>query len=170
MAWFDDCTSLGFTPEWKEQITRECIDQGYIPIIDFDESLGWVFHTMLCPNGTVSRKEIAKRFRGHADHHSEQGLEGAIAKALRAQGHRVRCQVRCKAGVADIVTDDRIIEVKRRFSRDELFKAVGQVLTYRQSINPRLRPVIIARTLDNEARSIVPNVEALGVEVVLWSN
>jgi hypothetical protein len=78
----------------------------------------------------------------------------------------VRTQVRCDSGIADVVTENEIYELKHKLDRTTFFQALGQVLLYRQSINPRARALVVCRT------SIVPELHALanrmGVEVLLW--
>jgi len=169
MSLFQDCTYLGHSSESKDWIRRECLDQGYIPVIEYDKELGWVFHTIYPPDRTlVSRKKIADHFmQPQEDRHDEMALELRFMKYLQAQGHRVRRQVRCRAGVADIVTDDSVIEVEYYLSRAKLFEAVGQVLLYRQAINPSARAIIVAQAVERWAP--VDVARELGIEVVIWT-
>jgi hypothetical protein len=167
MTWFKDCTYLGHDPEWKDRIFQECKEQGYVALIDYNEELGWVFHTLYPPDGTVSRKNIAKRFAMPSENRrDEKSLEVRIVRYLKAMGHRVRQQVRCRAGIADIVTDDAVIEVEYYLSRAKLFEAVGQVLMYRNVINSSARAVIIAEAIDRYAP--VDVARELGVEIIQW--
>jgi hypothetical protein len=167
MTWFKDCTYLGHDPEWKDRIFRECIEQGHIALIDYKDDMGWVFHTLYPPDGTVSRKDIAIQFAALSENvKDERGLEDRIVKSLKAQGHRVRRQVYCRAGIADIVTNDAVIEVKYYLSSDKLFEAVGQVLMYRHVINPSARAVIVVASIDRHAP--VEVARELGVEIIEW--
>lgn len=167
MSLFVDCTYLGHDPQSKQQIERECFNQGYIPVIDYDQELGWVFHTLYPPDGTVSRKKIAKQFqRPREEQRDERALELRIAAHLRAQGYTVRQQVRSRAGRVDIVIDDAVIEVEYYLSRAKLFEAVGQVLLYRQAINPNARALVMAAAAEEGLPIDVAH--ELGVEVVLW--
>lgn len=169
MSLFLDFTYLGHEPEAKHKIERECLNQGHIPVIEYDSDLGWVFHTLYPPDGTVSRKKIAEQFAPPPqEQRDEKGLERRIVKWLRAQGYQTRQQVRCRAGYADIVTDDAVIEVEYRLSRAKLFEAVGQVLMYRNAIDSRLRAVIIAEVIDK--RAPIEAAQALGVEVLEWKH
>ena len=98
----------------------------------------------------------------------ENTLEREFSAYLRSLGLDVRTQVRCDAGTADIVTEKGIYELKYRLDRSSFFQGVGQVLLYRQSINPQASPVLVCRT------SIVPELhrvaKRLGVEVLVWTN
>lgn len=167
MSWFKDCTYLGHDAQWKNWIERTCMAHGYIAFIDYAPDLGWVFHTLLLPDTTKSRKQIAERFEDQRpNRRDEKSLEEHIARYLERQGYLVRQQVACRAGIADIVTDDAIIEVEFYLSRPKLFEAVGQVLLYRQAINPLLRAVIMAEAIDRNTP--VDVARELGVEVVIW--
>lgn len=96
----------------------------------------------------------------------EKEIENEIVSSLGA--YNPRQQVACASGIADIVTDYAVIEVKVTLDRDTLFRAIGQVLSYRQSINPALRAQIIALYIDDNAKEIAESARALGVEVIEW--
>src|SRR4051794_9471737 len=74
---------------------------------------------------------------------SEPELRAIIVQALRASGIAVEEQVICGAGMADIVTArrDAVIEIKLDLNRKAIQWAVGQVLLYRQAINPNARAI-----------------------------
>jgi hypothetical protein len=158
-----------------ERIQRHCLKQGVIPLIQQDPNTGgYVFHTLYPADGTVSRKAIAKQFEHQAiksisthERRVERSVEAQLADDLRQAGHIVKRQQHCAAGRADIVTEEAIYEIKHRLTRNQMFEAVGQVLTYRQAIDPNLRPVIVGRP-DRETRDLIAPVAALGVEVILW--
>jgi hypothetical protein len=102
---------------------------------------------------------------------SEPALRAAVAAALRANGVAVDEQVNCTAGIADLVTvrRDAVIEVKLWLHRKALHQAVGQLSTYRQAINPSARMIVVGYPTA-ETAALRPHVEALGVEVVGWSD
>src|SRR5262245_22531388 len=86
-------------------------------------------------------------------HRTAPTLRAAIAEALRANGLRVEEQVACTAGVADIAAADRsvIYEVKHRLTRKALQQATGQLMLYRQAINPAARAVVIGYATEETA-------------------
>jgi hypothetical protein len=169
---FRDITYLGDDDTWKDRIERDLLRQGYIPFIDRLGGNGeWVWHTLLLPNGSKSVKHIAAQCverRARRSVRNESEIESAIAADLRRQGYAVRQQVRCTAGIADIVTDDAIYEVEQFLDRAALFMAAGQVLIYRQAINPALRAVVIALGVDSTAKGMLSAIAGLGVEVQIW--
>jgi hypothetical protein len=65
MAHFDEFTFLGHDRKHVEAIfdlMAPWMERGYIPLIDFDKSVGWIWHTLLTPDGLCSRKQIAAKF------------------------------------------------------------------------------------------------------------
>src|SRR5687768_201251 len=102
---------------------------------------------------------------------SEPELRTAIAKTLRALGLVVEEGVACEIGCADLVIGqcDTIYEVKHRLTRSAIYTGIGQVLLYRQSLN-RQAQVVIAGYEAPETKTLRPYVEALGIEVVIWSD
>lgn len=98
---------------------------------------------------------------------AERELEAAYAKQLAANGHAVRRQVRTEAGVADIVTDDAVIEVKLHLTRSALFGAVGQVTAYAACLG-RPRRVVFGYGVEG-TDAVIAALEASGVEVVAWA-
>lgn len=164
-AWFADCTYLGHGPEWKDRIFRECLNHGAIALIDYDAELGWIFHTLFTRGGGVEKKEIAKRFdRCEARGGGEAGVNRAVIAHIVASGQHPSTQVACGAGRIDIVTATHIIEVESRLNRQHTFEAVGQVLLYRQSFDPSLRPVIAGRW-HADTPDLAPYARGLGIEV-----
>lgn len=168
MQLFDDITYLGHDESYvkwlSEQIPFGC---GYIPFVDFDRELGWVFHTLLTPDGLKSEKRIAERFRSkkEAPAKAEAAIEASLALLLAEQGKAPRRQVACAAGIADIVTNEAVYEVKAVLSRDAMFSAVGQVLMYRAAINPALLAIVVGRSPD---LSLSRFAKSLGVGVMDW--
>jgi hypothetical protein len=95
----------------------------------------------------------------------ERHVEDNLVETLEADGRHVRRQVQCYAGIADVVTEEAIYEVKLDLSRPNIFQAVGQVLLYRQAINPNLKPYIAGRdSYDNG--QLLSFCEELGIGVV----
>src|SRR5215218_503760 len=100
-------------------------------------------------------------------HRSEPALRAAIAQTLRAHGIAVDEQVGCAAGAADLVTArrDAIYEAKLFLSRKALQQAVGQLVLYRQAINPAARAIIVGYATA-ETAALRPTITAIGIEVV----
>jgi hypothetical protein len=73
----------------------------------------------------------------------ESELQSLIGEGLKNQGISVQYEVACDAGIADIVTPDAIYEIKLNLNPDMLFKAIGQVLIYREQINPSAKAFIV---------------------------
>lgn len=99
---------------------------------------------------------------------SEKNLERLIVQSLRSQGIPVEIQVNCGVGVADLVTPEAIYEIKVALSRKRLFQAIGQVLIYRQAIDPSRR-AIVAGYIDPSSNvlDILQYASQIGVEVIL---
>ena len=104
-----------------------------------------------------------KGFRG------ETTLRHAIAVKLTAQDKIVREQVPSAVGIADIVTDVAVYEVKFFLSRLVFFEAIGQVLMYRQALDPSLRAVVVGfRDPRSDITDLVPYAQKFGVDVLFW--
>lgn len=169
-AIFEDHTYLD-TKEDVTKIEEHCMAYGCFALINYDEELGcWVFHTLLTEDGLKSVKlELAERFvQKVGASKSEKELEDDIARSLAENGLTVHRQVSCVDGIADIVTNDAIYEIKEPLTRDSFFKAIGQVLIYRNALNPRLRAVIVYQTAIGNIKSIHKEAEQLGIEVLQW--
>lgn len=103
----------------------------------------------------------------------EKKLEALIGKSLEDQGISVRYQVPCSAGIADIVTPDAIYEVKTDLYSNKLFEAIGQVLIYRQLINPSARVFVAGYAhkggrFAGQTASIQEAAKALRIELLFW--
>jgi hypothetical protein len=114
-------------------------------------------------------------YRSGGVRYSKKGFRGevvlchAIAAALAGQGECVREQVRTPAGIADIVTDTAVYEIKFFLSRLVFFEAIGQALIYRQASDPSLRAVVVGfRDPRSDIADLVPHAQQLGVEVLFW--
>ena len=154
----------------KYDIERYCVARGWIPFIDYDPELkSWIFHS-ITSGDLIWKKPIAKKYEAISESRglSEAKLEKEFSEYLKSIGVNVRTQVRCRAGIADIVTDQRIYELKCTLNRATFFQALGQVLLYRGCINPQAKSVLVCRT------SVVPELHTvatrLGVEVLVWTN
>lgn len=108
---------------------------------------------------------------GHERYRSEPALRAALAQRLRDNGLAVEENVVCPAGVADIVTisRDAIFEIKHRLTRKQVYIAIGQVLLYRESINPQAR-AILAGYSSPEIFALMPFLTPLGIEVMFWQD
>jgi DNA-binding Xre family transcriptional regulator len=102
---------------------------------------------------------------------SELALRAAVVERLRASGLAVMEQVSCAAGVADIVTADQtaLLEIKHHLSFRALQQATGQLLLYRQCINPSARAIIVGYATPAIV-TLRPTIEALGIEVICWND
>lgn len=102
---------------------------------------------------------------------TETALRAAVMAMIQTQGASLADRVVCIAGEPDLVTADRelIIELKWRLTKKALCAAIGQLLLYRQAINPEARAAIIGYPTP-ETLALLPLVAALGVEVVCWQD
>lgn len=96
----------------------------------------------------------------------ERELEAAYARDLEREGETVRRQVRTEAGIADIVTDDAVIEVKLRLTRTALFSAAGQVTAYAICLKKPRRRVFGYFVPGTQA--LISSMEASGIDVITW--
>jgi hypothetical protein len=96
---------------------------------------------------------------------TEASIISMLAKILSADGP-VETEVDCGPGRADIVTRDAVIEVERVLDRHSMFCAIGQVLVYRQAIDPG-RKAVVAGMPDwrKESRVLHRYAKEFGVEV-----
>ncbi|SRR6266487_425781 len=105
----------------------------------------------------------------------ESTLEALIGKSLEEQGISVRYQVSCNAGRADIVTPDAIYEVKPEIRYPaKLYEAIGQVLVYRQLINPSAQVFVagyqqIGGSSQKQRAAIQTAAKEFGVQIVFFS-
>jgi hypothetical protein len=94
----------------------------------------------------------------------EKHIEEKLATKLEAKGKNPRRQVATEAGVIDIATDDTIYEVKAVLSRDSVFKAVGQLLLYKESHNRSVKNMVITG-VPGDGMKLKPFVNQLGIEL-----
>lgn len=152
----------------KDDVKPYCIERGYIPFIDYDRNMRtWIVHS-ISHGDLIWKKPIAAKYEKSDD--SRLGLESSLerdfSEYLRSLGISVETQVQCASGVADIVTENKIYELKHELNRSSLYSAIGQVLLYRETINPKAGVAIVCSI------SLVPRLHAvangLGVEVIVW--
>lgn len=170
---FADCTYLGHDPEAKRQITRQCLSEGYIPIIEYSQELGWVFHSLQYPrHDMVWKKDIAAQFEAKKQEQgrylSESEIEKSLSGILTKVGIPHKCQVSCAVGRIDVVTARSIIEIKQVLDRDTLFHAIGQVLAYQTTFDQSRRTVILALRIDDAAADVARYCYLLGISIVIW--
>jgi hypothetical protein len=166
MFLFEEYGSLD--EDLKDDIKHYCIERGYIPFIDYDHDLQkWIFHS-ITHGDLIWKRPIAAKYEAldESGFTLESKLERDFSSYLTSLGANVRTQVRCDSGVADIVTENKIYELKHKLNRSSFFSAIGQVLLYRQRINPKAAVAIVCRI------SLVPELhevaKELGVEVIVW--
>lgn len=172
---FADMTSLGhgeFGRACADIIDAHCAAYDTVAVIDEHANGEWFFHTLYdLPARQAFRKKISEEFndtRTRGTQKTEAAIEKEFAARLRKQGHTVQRQVLCGAGKADIVTESAVYEIKKTLRRDELFKALGQVLLYREALGNHLRPVIVGHCAPNVYLGTeFAYIRTLGVEVIL---
>lgn len=74
---------------------------------------------------------------------SEREFQNELVSHLTEQGFNCQQYVSCPVGIADIVIDNAVIEVKHLPDREALFKAIGQAVLYRGAISKELDAKII---------------------------
>ena len=177
LAIFADFTYLGHGPVAEQQkkkienkLMRGDSSNGfYIPFIDYDQELGWVFHTLLTPDGLKSEKPVSEKFRdAFRPAGNKEALEKEVYEFLQQDGQQPRRQVCLSCGRADIVTKSAVYELKDTLTRDKLFNAIGQVLIYRQEIDKALKAVVVGRPSTDHVSDIILLAAQLGVEVWQW--
>ncbi|HEY9692218.1 MAG TPA: hypothetical protein V6D15_08445 [Oculatellaceae cyanobacterium] len=101
--------------------------------------------------------------------HSEKELQNVIAKVLNMHEIEAQSEVFIAEGLrADIVTLSSVIEVKLKLSRESLFSAVGQVLTYKYHLKKE-RGIILGCQVDCKGtikyfRAIQPVVKVIHLQ------
>lgn len=172
-ALFADCTYLGSDPEVKKAVSKQCLQQGYIPIIEYDEQLGWVFHSLQYPpHDMVWKKAIAAQFETKKQEEgcflSEAEIETALCQTLMSLDIFCLRQVTCPTGRIDVVTRRSIIEIKQVLDRGTFFGAIGQVLSYRTTFFRTRQPVILTLRLDDDVAEVARSCSRLGITIVVW--
>jgi hypothetical protein len=171
-ALFSDITYFS-DPGVRDRIQAHCLAHGCVAGIEFDHELHlWVWHVLYWPQqDKMLCKDVTDRFPpvSNARILSERAMTATFAAELRQRGIAVDCYVSCGGGVADIVSrgHDVVYELKRLLSREVLFHAVGQVLIYKESINPSARAVIVGQST-LAIQPLLPYIARLGIEVIFW--
>ena len=170
-AWFNDCTYLHSKSD-VERIFNECWDQGFTAHIDWSAPRNaWIFHTLSdSKSGLVSKKRIAKEFeqpRGSIEG-LERWLEDRLCMLFETHCVPYARQLRCECGIIDVVTAQSIIEIKYKLSRGSFFSAIGQVLSYRAAHGGEKFPIILSKSIDDDARIIAVHAKELAIQVIIW--
>lgn len=99
----------------------------------------------------------------------ERETEEGVAAELAGKGVPYQRQVRVPSGVIDVLTPDTIYEVKTFLTREDIFKGVGQLFTYRAEAEggDALGLVLVGRET-RETAALLPSLAKLGIEVELW--
>lgn len=104
---------------------------------------------------------------------SEQELQDELVIQLTEQGFNCQQYVPCFVGIADVVVDNAVIELKHLPDREALFKAVGQAVLYRGAIDKNLDAKIICSYYDElsllRLQSAAIAVKQLGIELIPWT-
>lgn len=133
---FDEFTFVD--NEWARAIEKRCVSCDYIPRIEYHSGVdSLVFHSLFYL-GRKWEKGVAKDFLKKRKASCERDLEQALETELKLAGIFCRSQVACAAGVADLVTDNCIIELKFSPSNnEEWLKAIGQAVAYRHCLRKK---------------------------------
>jgi hypothetical protein len=105
----------------------------------------------------------------------EAELQRAVVDAFAGAGRLVWSQVDCGfAGVADVVTEDEVYELKDWVTRRTLYQAIGQVKgysTYLSRLLERvLRPYIICNGTSLSTRKREKFEDLHGVPIIIWGD
>ena len=169
MDLFADITLLN--EEDKQPIFDYCSERNHLAYIDYHPKYErWAFHTLVDLSAhMVFRKPIADECvsREGKPRICEADIEEAFVKYLEKEGRAPQRQVRCKAGIIDILTDDAIYEVKRDLDRSSIITAIGELLLYQKAV-PRNNLVIVGRNHHSLA-SLQHYLDTLGIKVIRWT-
>jgi hypothetical protein len=102
----------------------------------------------------LTTKEIAKEFSLPSTRQlTERDIEDALCEYLESQGIPFQRQVPCEVGIADVLTDSTVYELKLSVAGSTIFTAIGQALAYRAAFGLK-RAVILAVRPDRRAAMI----------------
>ena len=128
-----------------------------------------VAYRLASPKVPASQIEAAIAMYSSGSTLKEADVVRSLVRHFRSRNIAVETEVDCGIGRADVVTPDTVIEVEGPLNRHALFCAVGQVLLYRQSIDPARKAVIVGLPhCVGEGRAMYATARALGVEVWEW--
>ena len=103
---------------------------------------------------------------------SERELQNELVIHLTEQGFNCKQYVPNSVGIADVVIDNAVIELKHLPDREALFKAVGQAVLYRGAIDKNLDAKIICSYSSDISLSILESVSVavnqVGLELIPW--
>jgi hypothetical protein len=143
---------LSITHEALEFLSRETTNEQCIQVLIFAQK------------GESITKKVVEQIITPSKWVKEKQIQEAKERELSAQGISLLSR-RCQAGQADIVTKDTVYEVKRVLTKENIFRAIGQVLLYRECINPSANAVIVG--IDGGIKDLIPFINQLGVKVEL---
>lgn len=102
----------------------------------------------------------------------EKELQDELVIHLTEQGFNVNQYVANSVGIADVVIDNAVLELKHLPDRDALYKAVGQAVLYRGAINKNLDAKIICSYYDElsllRLQSAGVALKQFGLELIPW--
>lgn len=139
----------------------------------------WILEAVLLPTpqppALVVPPVPSLVFRAYTPPVREASDEAALVQAFTAhlvqEGHRVALQVPCAVGIADVVTEQAVYEVKYWLTRQNFVSALGQVQLYRAAINPRLRAVIVGFEVPSVSlAALIHYAQQLDVEVLVCNS
>lgn len=134
----------GLDDEASKAIRNICWDKDAIAFIDWHPRLElFVFHS-LSIGDTIWKKPIAADFQEEKTRGKEAAIEDGLCTLLGSAGRHFKRQVRTTAGIVDVLTDGGIYEVKRSFTRDTVFEAVGQLTLYSTAVHGDRTKVMVA--------------------------
>jgi hypothetical protein len=96
---------------------------------------------------------------------AENLLEAAICEHLAHAGIAYRRQVSCANGIIDILTKFSVYELKPTLYRSDLFRAIGQSLSYSACFSPRRQPCVISQNINDDLKRIA---NSCGVKLLCW--
>jgi hypothetical protein len=132
----------GVDKPFADAISAACLACDAIPLIDYDDSLDlWVFHSLVI-DGQIYKKGCAASFTIRPDTSTERDFENKISESLNDRGIPHWRQTECLAGVADIATDNAVIEVKLNPGNSGWHTAIGQAIAYRYSLDVPLAAIV----------------------------
>lgn len=141
--WFVDHT---FIPDdYVDDIWQQCDADGALPLISRHPRFGWVFHT-LCRKGVIISKPIADEFPlDSTPQLTEREIEDRICDYLESKGIQYQRQVPCEIGIADVVTDSTVYELKLSVAGSMIFMAIGQAQAYRAALGVARAAILTVR-------------------------
>ncbi len=98
---------------------------------------------------------------------NERDIEEALLMKLIRKGKKnIQRKVGCEGGKINLLTEDSIYEIKYRLSRDNIQKAIGQLLTYHE-FYPEKR-MIVTGIESIDTKSFVPILKKINIKLEIW--